>query len=99
MKRIISLILTLCLVLGLAACGGTSPSQSSSAEAPASSSAESTPAGSTEESAPESSGPAETYELIAEQTDLDQIAVSSEHFSFTKGELAYYYAMVYRETA
>ena len=42
------------------------------------------------------STPAETYDLIAEQTEMDKIAASTEHFSFTKGEMVYFFAIVFK---
>ncbi len=97
MRRFISLFLAFCLVLSLTACGGSAdPSKASStADTAASSSAEST-ASSAEDTAAESSGPEETYEMIAEQTEMDKVVTYTEHFSFTKGELAYYFALVFK---
>lgn len=93
MKRILSFILALCLVLSLAACGTKETAPASSPDASEASTAAQTQA-SSEATEPET--PAETYSLIAEQTDLDKIAVSSANYSFTKGELAYFFAIVFK---
>lgn len=100
MKKIISLILTLCLVFSLAACGGAKETTSSPAEdssASASSAETSSAAASTGDETEAPTGPQETYALIAEQDNLDAIIASSENYSFTKGELAYYFAMVFKD--
>ena len=69
-KKIVSLILILCLLLGLSACGDD-----------ASTTAATNPAQT-------------TAELLFPQTgDLKEPAVSTEHFSFNKGEMVYLYAM------
>ncbi len=66
MKKILSCLLILCLILSLAACGEN-----------------------TKESEP-SSDP-----KIKQTADLDQIVMSTEHFSINLGELAYFFAMEY----
>lgn len=89
MKKIISVLLAVCLLVGTAACGGK---QASTADpSGTSTAAESTPAGTTEAAVPE-----ETYPLIAEQEDLDAVAAKTENFSFTKGEVAYYLAITFQ---
>ncbi len=99
MKRIISLILAFCLVISLAACGGSAAPASSPETSPVSSTAPSTNATETEGTSDtaEESTPAETYEMIAEQTDMDAVAISSQNFSFTKGEQVYFFAMVFKD--
>ena len=90
LKKLTAIMLTLCLILGLAACGNSQASseasQTGSSTAAESSTAESTAA-----------EPMETYALIAEQTDTEVIAASTEHFSFTKGELAYFFALTFKD--
>ncbi len=87
MKKITSILVAICLILGLAACGSTPASTAD----PSSAAESSTPAASTESVAPQ-----ETYALIAEQNDLDAVAASTEHFSFTKGEVAYFFALTFK---
>ena len=89
MKKLITILLTACLILGLTACGSTPASTAEPSGTPGSTA--DTTAASTE-----SDGPDETYPYIAEQTDLDKIAVSSEHFQFTKGEMAYFFALTFK---
>ena len=91
MKKLTAIFLTACLVLGLAACGSTPASTA----APSQTSTESGTAGSSS-SSEEPTGTEETYPLIAEQTDTDAIAAHTEHFSFTKGEMAYYFALTFK---
>ena len=95
MKRYLSLFLAVCLVPGLCACGSDTPA-SGTAEGSTSSSEETVSSADPSESTGET-GPQETYPLIAEQDDLDAIVASSENFSFTKGELAYFFAMVFKD--
>lgn len=89
MKKLITILLTACLILGLTACGST-PASTAEPSGTSGSAADTTAAST------ESDGPDETYPYIAEQTDLDKIAVSSEHFSFTKGEMAYFFALTFK---
>ena len=90
MKKFLSLILALSLVLGCSGCGGQTPSAAESSAAGASTGAETT-TGDTEEPTP-----AETYEMITEQTDLDTVALHTGNYSFTKGEMLYFFAMTFR---
>ena len=73
MKKIISLILTLCLVFSLAACGGAKETTSSPAEDPsasASSAETSSAAASTGDETEAPTGPQETYALIGKGTKV-----------------------------
>ena len=94
MKKLTAILMTICLVLGLAACGSAPASTAESSQTGTESKAESEtgstadPSGSTE--------PEETYPLIAEQTELDVIAASTEHFSLTKGEMVYFFALTFK---
>ena len=68
-KRIISLIVAVLLLLGLCACGNSD--------------------GSTQ---PSTVAPSTTAEILFPQTDLDAVAISTEHFTLRKGEMVYLFA-------
>ena len=91
LKKLTAILIASALILGLAACGG------SQASSEASQTAGSTPASTESSSTSESVEPMETYALIAEQTDTEVIAASTEHFTFTKGELAYFFALTFKD--
>ena len=88
MKKLTAILITICMILSLAACG-SSPASTAEPSGTAGT-AESTPAASTE------AVPQETYALIAEQTDTEAVAVSTENFTFTKGEMAYFFALTFK---
>ncbi len=92
MKKLTAILITICLILGLAACGSTPASTADPSQTGTESQSASTSASS---EAP--SGPQETYPLIAEQTDLDAIAAHADHFSFTKGEMTYFFALTFKD--
>ncbi|MBP5225009.1 MAG: peptidylprolyl isomerase [Lachnospiraceae bacterium] len=68
-KKIISLLLSVVLLLGLCACGNGA-----------------------ESSQPSTVAPSSLNELLFPQTDLDATAISTEHFSLSKGEMVYLFA-------
>ena len=86
MKKLTAILIAVTLILGLAACGST----------PASTADPSTAAESSTAAPTESVAPQETYALIAEQTDTDAVAATSDHFTFTKGEAAYFFALTFK---
>lgn len=95
MKRIFAILLLICLVLSLSACGGigsvdkpTKKSESSTAES-------NKTTGSTEAST--EAGPQETYALEYVQEGLDAEAVSSQNFSFSKGAMCYFFSLNYSD--
>ena len=87
MKKLTAILIAVSLILGLAACGST----------PASTAAPSTAAESSTAASTEAVEPQETYALIAEQSDTDAVAATSEHFTFTKGEVAYFFALTFKD--
>ena len=78
------------MILSLAACGSAEGTSSAASSAVGTTAENSSPEATVE------STPAETYDLIAEQTEMDKIAASTEHFSFTKGEMVYFFAIVFK---
>ncbi len=91
MKKITAILIAATLILGLSACGSTPASTADPSAADPSTAEESSSAASTEAVEPQ-----ETYALIAEQSDMDAVAATSEHFSFTKGEVAYFFALTFK---